>query len=137
MTSTKTISLARRLETILIKAVAGAGIISVLTISFYQIISQKKIITEQASNWVQTLSINLQSALLFDDRKTAQEIVQGTSTFPNVKATWVSKSGNENFALYLADKMNAFDPNVIRTSTPDGILSQTLLVSTPVMVSGE
>ncbi len=131
-------SLIRHLQFILEVAISGAGLMALLFILSDEMILRKSAQVEQIHAWADTLAIQVQSALLFDDRKTATEILQATSAYPNILACWVTKTGESNiFAKYQAHQAAALALETMEKNRQSRFFETTTLLSAPVSVSGQ
>ncbi len=132
-------SLIKKLEFILVSAIGGAGLLALTLITSDEFFSRKNTVIDQATASVQALAVQEQSPLLFDDQKTAQEILQASSMQSNVLAIWIVR--NHQTAIF------AQTPQPGRTFTTDlaaldqqdgnGLFARSTVVSAPILVSGE
>ena len=85
-------SLIHRLEMILGAAMSAALMIGLVLITSEEFVKRKASAVEASDAWLSTLVIQAQSAMLFDDEKTAAEILQAASVYPGVQAVSVFRA---------------------------------------------
>jgi signal transduction histidine kinase/DNA-binding NarL/FixJ family response regulator len=131
-------SLIKQLEFILEVAISGAGLMALLFILSDEMVSRKNAQIEQTHAWANTLSIQVQSALLFDDQKTAQEILHASGAYPYILASWVTKTGDRQiFAKYQAKQVSYIMIDAAEKTQDTGFFRKTALISAPVVVAGQ
>ena len=114
-------SLISKLELILAWAIGLAGMLALALTLSDEIIARKNTLIEQTRAWVQALSIQVQSPLMFDDQKTALEVLQTSSVYPNIMASWISKPGNDTFAIYLSPHVASINLQALEKTQREGL----------------
>lgn len=84
-------SLVYKIEFILALALTAALLASLLVISLQEVRTRQAAVASQSQAWINALSVQLESALMFEDAKAAQETLDAASTYPGLKAAAVTR----------------------------------------------
>jgi signal transduction histidine kinase/CheY-like chemotaxis protein/HPt (histidine-containing phosphotransfer) domain-containing protein len=84
-------SLVSKIELIMALALGAALLASLLLITFQEARTRHAAAASQSQAWINALSIQLESALMFEDARAAQETLDAASTYPGLMAAAVSR----------------------------------------------
>ena len=129
-------SLIHRLEMILGAAMSAALMIGLVLITSEEFVKRKDAAVEASDAWLSTLVIQAQSAMLFDDEKTAAEILQAASVYPGVQAVSVFRVDGSVLAQHMSEHQPALSVADFDRAETTHYFDRSLTIAMPVMVSG-
>ena len=129
-------SLIHRLEMILAAAMSAALVLGLVLITSEEFVKRKASAEDASAAWLSTLVIQAQSAMLFDDEKTAAEILQAASVYPGVEAVSVFRADGSVLAQHRAKRQPALSAADIDRAGTSHYFDRALTIALPVVVSG-
>lgn len=136
----KEISIVSRLERILMSAILLAGCLSLLFIVSEEMVDRRETLHRQSTSWLQMLSVQLGAPVLFQDKKTATEVLRVTAGFPHLEAMSIvlpSVQGqpNEIFAAFEQAGLQPISVDVDGKRDANADATH-LLLSAPIVFAG-
>jgi signal transduction histidine kinase/CheY-like chemotaxis protein len=133
----RTQSLVRRLERILVRAMGTALLVSVVLITTEEVIQRKAAVVNASEAWVSTLAIQGESPVLFDDAKTASEILQAGSLYPGMQSVSMLRKDGSTLATHASKGQPVLTAADVAPVSRTAYFEQALRVAKPITVSGE
>jgi signal transduction histidine kinase/CheY-like chemotaxis protein len=130
-------SLVTRLESVLAYAAALAAVLSLALLLSGEAVVRRADLMQQTTAWLKSLAIQAESPMAFRDEKTAAELLQAASLFPNLQAAGMIRSDDSKPLASYAVKGGKSMPPPGKGLLAGGLFDANLDLSAPVLVAGE
>ena len=133
-------SLVTRLERILVLSIASAALLALLLVFTEEIVSRQRDLRAEVTAWLHTLSLQTESAVVFEDRKTATELISSSSDLPHIAAVIITRNPLTtkfaSFSRSAEESLKHEDIELVEISKP-WFLNRYWIMQSPIKVAGE
>lgn len=129
--------LKHKLSSLTVLTAGGALTLLYLAIILVELINGWQDMLRQTALTAETVAHNARSALVFDDRRFAENSLQALTTQTSVRAAVLYKADGQTLATYLADPAGGEALPPFSTSNTQRISGGRLLVNRPILLDGE
>lgn len=132
-------SLVTRIAHIANLGLALAALVSLVTVLSLDMATRRTENVDASMAWARALAVQVESAIVFDDRGTADEILKASATHPHVLSVLVSAGRTDRLlAVYPADPVSEGAADALRRwPEPLGWWATELRLEAPVLSRGE
>ena len=131
-------SIVKKLGGIFALSISAAILTALFLILTEEAISRKRDQVEQSQAWIQGLSIQAESAVMFKDKKTANEILVASRDFPSLIAVEIIENGTLKPLASFTKLTGTDNPlSIFELPNSEHYFTKHFIISTPIIAGGE